>query len=82
VLAELWQEVGLDPARFDEHRRPELLDEVMDDHNAALDAGVTGVPAAQLAGNDAVIVGAHPAALYKTWIERMLARRRAGESLA
>jgi hypothetical protein len=28
----------------------------------------------QLVGNDAVIVGAHPADLYRRWIDRTLAR--------
>lgn len=80
VLAELWRDVGLPAERFDDTRDRGLLDAVLDEYNAAMEAGVTGVPAVQLEGNDAVIVGAHPESLYRTWIERALARRAAGEA--
>ena len=38
-------------------------------------ADATGVPAVQLVGNDAVIVGAHPYELYRRWVERTRAAR-------
>lgn len=73
VLAGLWRELELPAPAFERRRDPELLEEVMQDHRAALDAGATGVPAVQLVGNDAVIVGAHPEELYRRWVLRTLA---------
>ena len=35
-------------------------------------AGVTGAPTARMEGNDALILGANPLALYRRWIERKL----------
>lgn len=78
VLRTLWEEAGLAPAGFEATREQALVDAVLDDHHAALEAGVTGVPAVQLEGNPAVIVGAHPVALYQRWVERLRARA-AGE---
>ncbi|MGH0034826.1 MAG: DsbA family oxidoreductase [Myxococcota bacterium] len=75
VLEELWGDAGLAPERFGESRSPELLERVLHEYRGAFEVGVTGVPAVQLEGNDAVIVGAHPEGLYRTWIERSLARR-------
>jgi predicted DsbA family dithiol-disulfide isomerase len=75
VLEELWLDAGLPGERFADARAPALLERVLDEYNRAFEVGVTGVPAVQLEGNDAVIVGAHPEALYRTWIDRALARR-------
>lgn len=75
VLRELWKDAGLPEDRFDDAQAPALLDRVLHEHDSAIETGVTGVPAVSLEGNDAVIVGAHPESLYRTWIERTLARR-------
>jgi predicted DsbA family dithiol-disulfide isomerase len=80
VLRELWEDAGLPPERFEEVRAASWVDAVLDDYNEAFARGVTGVPAVQLEGNDAVIVGAHPESLYRTWIDRTLARRVAGDA--
>jgi predicted DsbA family dithiol-disulfide isomerase len=77
VLRELWAEQGLDAAAFAGHHDPAIVDEVLADHEEALQMGATGVPAVRLDGNEAVIVGAQPAELYKRWIDRTLARRAA-----
>jgi len=74
TLRALWDELELDPDGFEVSRDPALLDEVMAEHNEALECGATGVPAVRLDGNPAVIVGAHPVELYRRWIERSLAR--------
>lgn len=74
VLRELWCDAGLDAEAFEGHRDPALREQVLDEHYAALDAGVTGVPAIAMLGNDAVVVGAHPDTLYRTWFDRMLER--------
>jgi protein disulfide-isomerase len=82
VLLELWLEVGLLEDGFELAADPALLDEVMRDHNEALEGGATGVPAVRLAGNPAVIVGAHPIELYRRWVDRSLARRAEAADVA
>jgi len=74
TLRSIWQEAGLAAAEFERGESPEILREVLEEHQAALEAGVTGVPAVQLQGNDAVIVGAHPLELYQRWVRRTLER--------
>jgi predicted DsbA family dithiol-disulfide isomerase len=80
TLRSLWAEVGLPEDEFVRIDDPALLREVLAQHREAQEAGVTGVPAVQLAGNDAVIVGAHPLDLYRRWVERTRARRGAPTS--
>lgn len=75
TLRELWGEVGLPSQAFDVANDPAVLEEVLADHREALECGASGVPAVRLEGNPAVIVGAHPVDLYRTWIERSLTRR-------
>jgi predicted DsbA family dithiol-disulfide isomerase len=77
VLLEMWLDAGLPEEEFARADDPALLQAVIDDHNEALGLGATGVPAARLDGNPAVIVGAHPVDLYRTWIERTLTRQAA-----
>ena len=78
TLRALWQELSLPQEAFDVATESELLDEVLADHREALDCGATGVPAVRLAGNPAVIVGAHPLDLYRRWVDRSLERLAAG----
>ncbi|HVH07474.1 MAG TPA: DsbA family protein [Myxococcota bacterium] len=68
----LWKELGLAAPGFDAVDDPALLRETLGEHDAALEAGATGVPAAMLAGQDAVLVGALPYESYRRWIERNL----------
>jgi protein disulfide-isomerase len=70
TLRELWCEAGLPEAAFERAWEEDVLSAVLADHDAALEAGVTGVPAVQLVGNDAVIVGAQPLELYRRWAQR------------
>jgi predicted DsbA family dithiol-disulfide isomerase len=77
VLLEMWLDAGLPEEEFARADDPALLQAVIDDHNEALGLGATGVPAARLDGNPAVIVGAHPVDLYRTWIERTLTKQAA-----
>jgi predicted DsbA family dithiol-disulfide isomerase len=80
VLRELWLEQDLPEADFARREDPALLEQVLDEHAAAQEAGATGVPAVQLQGNDAIIVGAHPLELYRRWLNRVLAAREPQES--
>ncbi len=77
TLREVWAEAGLPPAEFERSRDPELLRRTLAEHREALESGVTGVPAVRLEGNEAVIVGAQPYALYRRWYDRSRARRAA-----
>jgi predicted DsbA family dithiol-disulfide isomerase len=72
TLRALWSEAGLPEEGFARAWEDDLLSAVLADHDAAREAGVTGVPAVQLAGNDAVIVGAQPLELYRRWVQRAL----------
>ena len=74
VLAELWRDAGLPADAFAAHTDPAIRDQVHAEHRHALEVGVTGVPAVQLVGNDAVIVGAQPFELYQRWVDRALER--------
>ena len=76
TLRALWGEVGLPEGDFAGVEDPALLRETLGQDREARESGVTGVPAVRLAGNDAVIVGAHPLELYRRWVERT---RRSGE---
>ena len=79
VLLDLWREQGLPEADFERRREPALLEQVLDEHASAQEAGATGVPAVQLQGNPAIIVGAHPLELYRRWMTRLLAAGEAQE---
>jgi predicted DsbA family dithiol-disulfide isomerase len=48
------------------------LKQVSEEHSEALELGVGGVPAAQIAGKEVAITGAHPAELYRRWIQKQL----------
>jgi len=74
TLRALWREVELPEAEFERSEDPAVLREVLAQHEQAREAGATGVPAMQLLGNDAVIVGAHPLELYQRWFDKTRAR--------
>jgi predicted DsbA family dithiol-disulfide isomerase len=77
VLEALWNELGLPAEGFARAKGDEFLPRVLSEHNEALEFGATGVPAVRLEGNPAIIVGAHPKALYERWIEKGLERLEA-----
>ena len=72
TLRELWADVGLPEPAFEQTRDPALLEQVLAEHQEALERGATGVPAARMADDDIVIVGAHPYELYQRWVTRRL----------
>jgi predicted DsbA family dithiol-disulfide isomerase len=71
---ELWREVELPEAAFAERDDPEIVNQILAEHREAQQGGATGVPAVRLAGNDAIVVGAHPYELYERWVTRILER--------
>ena len=72
VLEAVWREAGLPAEAFARAFDPALAREVMAEHAEALELGVTGVPAVQLAGMDGALVGALPLETYRRWIRRHL----------
>ena len=79
VLTELAAECGVDPGPFIayvvEHQQ-RLVQAVIDDHNAAIEHGVSGVPTILL--DDVLpIQGAQDYDAYVHWIQRLLDRRSA-----
>lgn len=78
VLRDLWQQEGLAPEAFEQAHLEEIEQEILREHEEARAWGASGVPAIRRIDNEAVIVGAHPEALYRRWIERSLER---GEGL-
>lgn len=70
TLRRIWLEAGLPEADFARWEDPAILERVLDEHAAGLEAGATGIPAVQMAGNDAIIVGAQPLELYRRWVTR------------
>ncbi len=79
VLADLSEEVGVEREGFvafvDEHQQS-LTQRVIDDHNAAIENGITGVPT--ISFNDMFpIPGAQDVDTYDHWISRIIDRRSA-----
>jgi predicted DsbA family dithiol-disulfide isomerase len=67
---ELWRDVGLADAAFDDIDDPAHLDVVRSEHRDALEHGVTGVPAVMMIGNDVPTLGAMTLDTYRRWIMR------------
>jgi predicted DsbA family dithiol-disulfide isomerase len=69
----LWRELGLPEDAFAAVDAPATRDVVLAEHRDALAAGVTGVPAVMMVGNDVPTLGAMPYETYRRWIARALA---------
>lgn len=74
TLQALWLEAGLPDAEYARVEDPRWLQETVDEHRAAVELGVTGVPAAGLAGDDVFVTGALPLETYRRWVHRRLER--------
>jgi predicted DsbA family dithiol-disulfide isomerase len=73
VLRSLWQEAELPGEAFEVSHLEEIRTQIFREFEEARELGATGVPALRRSDNEAVIVGAHPEALYRRWIEKSLA---------
>lgn len=73
VLRALWDEAGLPGPAFEAAHDEAIEKEIFRDFEAARALGASGVPALGRRGDEVVIVGAHPEALYRRWFERSLA---------
>lgn len=72
TLAGLWKDAGLDEAAFERREDPALLQRVLEEHNGAIEAGVNGVPAVMIDGQDIPLTGALPVEMFDRWIQRNL----------
>lgn len=72
TLAGLWKDAGLDEAAFERREDPALLQRVLEEHNGAIEAGVNGVPAVMIDGQDIPLTGALPVEMFDPWIQRNL----------
>ncbi len=77
VLRALWAEAGLPPEDFAACGDPSLLRETIDDHNEAVELGMTGVPAVRVSGSDAFLMGAQPLDVYRRWVAKLRAQAEA-----
>ncbi len=75
ALYDIWQEAALPASAFDRVEDPTLLRAVVDEHNEAVERGVTGVPTVWMVGRDVPLTGAHPIELYRRWIRRTIEER-------
>lgn len=73
TLRAVWREAGLPDEAFARSEDPALLSQTLGEHDDAIDLGVTGVPTVMVRGRDALVMGAQPVAVYRRWIERLLA---------
>ena len=78
VLRELWRDVGLGEDAFSAGFGQALARRVVDDHNEAVELGITGVPALRVAGSDAVVMGAQPLEVYRRWVTKLCAQAELG----
>ncbi len=74
TLRALWCEAGLPDGEYARVEDPRWLQETLDEHRAAVELGVTGVPAAGVAGEDVFVTGALPLETYRRWVHRRLER--------
>lgn len=77
VLSDLWTAAGYPevaiPGRGDDvDVQRELVEEIIADHQEAMQHGASGVPAVRQADSFGVVVGAQPTAAYRQWIEKAL----------
>ena len=70
VLRELWLEIGLPLDDMEKTKDPELLREILSEHNEALAKGVTGVPAVRKEGGFGVLIGAEAEETYRRLVTR------------
>ena len=73
TLLGLWDEVGLPVEEFRRAGDQALVEAVVREHNQAVEIGLTGVPAVQVAGTDIPLPGALPYESYRRWVARVLA---------
>jgi predicted DsbA family dithiol-disulfide isomerase len=79
TLAALWRESGLPEAALARAEEPELLRQVIAEHEEATLVGVGGVPAVRVKGSDVAVTGALPTETYRRWIRKQLGENAGGD---
>lgn len=73
VLLSLWKQSGLLATDFDQREDPSLLEEVVGQHQEAVQHGASGVPAVRADGHFGVLMGAQSVDVYGRWLEKLTA---------
>lgn len=73
TLRAIWRDAGLPDDAFARSAAPALVRQTIDEHNQAVERGITGVPTVVMEGRDDAVVGARPYDDYRRWAERALA---------
>jgi predicted DsbA family dithiol-disulfide isomerase len=73
TLRAVWREAALPDEAFARSADPALVRRVIEEHNDAVERGITGVPTVVMEGREGAVVGARPYADYRRWVERALA---------
>jgi predicted DsbA family dithiol-disulfide isomerase len=71
TLRQLWAETDLPADAFDRAEGDDVVQATLAEHNEAVRAGVTGVPAVRAVGQDLAIPGALPLETYRRWVRRL-----------
>jgi predicted DsbA family dithiol-disulfide isomerase len=77
-LAAIWADAGLESEDLPDPGEPGLVEQVWGEYRAAIERGITGVPAVHVAGQDPYVIGAQPYELYERWVTRQLEAARGG----
>jgi len=72
TLRKIWEEIDLPADEFARSEDPGLVQRILQEHNEAIECGVTGVPAVRMEGREGVVIGAQPLDLYRRWIRRSM----------
>ena len=72
TLRALWHEAGLAEDAFARAEDPALLRQTIDEHNQALERGISAVPAVVMGGREGAVIGARPYDDYRRWVARAL----------
>jgi predicted DsbA family dithiol-disulfide isomerase len=80
VLKALWEEVDLPLDAYETRNDPEILEQVVAEHNESLKNGVSGVPAVMVEGVPGVLVGAQEEDVYRRLVRHLLGREDAPQA--
>ena len=74
TLKAIWLQAGLPLAGFERVTDRALVDDIIAQHNEAVELGITGVPAVRMEGRDGFVIGAQPMDMYRRWVARALSK--------
>jgi predicted DsbA family dithiol-disulfide isomerase len=75
TLRAIWLEVGLPAPALAAADDPALERAVVDEHNEAVQLGLSGVPAVRVDGSDVPVLGAQPLETYRRWARKLISAR-------